>query len=378
MEKVLNQEEIDAMVRAARPGGGAAAVATGPVFQPWDIRQAGQVGREQLRAINQLHELFARNLTHSIGAYLRIVFDCSLVSAEHLTYREFLQRIPEKTYLASCDLVPVGVIALLQLDLAIAFPIIDVLLGGEGQGGDPVRDITEIEEQVIESVVRMICRELQITWEAISLEFNFGQRQQISQAQRLMPPDEKNLCMSFEIKMSETRGTLNLAVPAVISNALLRKISADLSYQRPHGPIEARRRRGGEAQGHFTVHGPASHDRVPQIGIDRGQKVGSTFKGDGLCGDLGEHVLGAGFPGFQPGLQLGCKLFARSFGHGSPAGGVAGSGERTRAARRALTRTGAAVHRRTSSTCRTAGAEAFLEKGSTVPGVSSASDCKGT
>ena len=241
MEKVLNQEEIDAMVRAARSGNAAGAVAAGPVVQPWDIRQAGQVGREQLRSINQLHELFARNLTHSIGAYLRIVFDCSLVSAEHLTYREFLQRIPEKTYLASCDLAPVGVIALLQLDLAIAFPIIDVLLGGEGKSSDAVRDITEIEEQVIESVVRIICRELQTTWDAISLEFNFGQRQQISQAQRLMPPEEKNLCLSFEIKMSETRGTLNLAVPAVISNALLRKISADLSYQRPHSSIEARR-----------------------------------------------------------------------------------------------------------------------------------------
>jgi flagellar motor switch protein FliM len=55
-----------------------------------------------------------------------------------------------------------------------------------------------------------------------------------------MPPDEKNLCLSFEIKMSETRGTLNLAVPAVVSNALLRKISADFSYQRPRGPLEAR------------------------------------------------------------------------------------------------------------------------------------------
>ena len=241
MEKVLNQEEIDDMVRAARSGNPAADSVTGPVVQPWDIRQAGQVGREQLRAINQLHEVFARNLTHSIGAYLRIAFDCSLVSAEHLTYREFLQRIPEKTYLASCDLAPVGVIALLQLDPAIAFPIIDVLLGGEGKGSEAVRDITEIEEQVLESIVRIVCRELQTTWEAISLEFNFGQRQQISQAQRLMVPDEKNLCLSFEIKMSETRGTLNLAIPAVVSNALLRKISADLSYQRPRSPIEARR-----------------------------------------------------------------------------------------------------------------------------------------
>jgi flagellar motor switch protein FliM len=240
MEKVLNQEEIDDMVRAARSGHAATTGATGPVVQSWDVRQAGQIGREQLRAINQLHEVFARNLTTSIGGYLRIVFDCSLVSAEHLTYREFLQRIPEKTYLASINLAPVDTTAVLQLDLAIAFPIIDVLLGGEGTGSEATRPITEIEEQVLEGIILIMCRELQTTWRAIALEFNFGARQQILQTQRLMPPEEKNLCLSFEVKMSETRGTLNLAIPAVVSNALLRKISADFSYQRPRSPIEAR------------------------------------------------------------------------------------------------------------------------------------------
>jgi len=239
MEKVLNQEEIDDMVRAARSGQ-AATGSTGPVVQSWDVRQAGQIGREQLRAINQLHELFARNLTTSIGGFLRIVFDCRLVSAEHLTYREFLQRIPEKTYLASVDLPPVGAVAVLQLDLAIAFPIIDVMLGGEGTSSEATRPITEIEEQVLEGIVRIMCRELQASWHAIALEFNFGQRQQILQTQRLMPPEEKTLCLSFEITMSETRGTLNLAIPAVVSNALLRKISADFSYQRPRSPVEAR------------------------------------------------------------------------------------------------------------------------------------------
>jgi flagellar motor switch protein FliM len=239
MEKVLNQQEIDDMVRKARTGN-ADAGATGPVVQPWDIRQAGRIGSEQLRAINQLHENFARNLTSAVGGALRIVFDCRLVSAEHLTYRDFLQGVPEKTYLASIDLAPVGALALLQLDLAIAYPIIDVMLGGEGTSGEVTRDLTEIEEQVIEGIVRIIGRELQTSWQAISLEFNFRERQHILRTQRLMPPEEKNLCLSFEIKMSETRGTLNLAVPAVVSNALLRKISADFSYQRPRSPIEAR------------------------------------------------------------------------------------------------------------------------------------------
>ncbi len=239
MEKVLNQEEIDDLVRRARSGG--AAAASGPVVQAWDIRQAGQIGREHLRAINQLHENFARNLTTAVGGYLRIVFDVSLASAEHLTYREFLDRVPEKTYLASIDLAPVDATAGIQLDLAIVFPIIDVMLGGEGKNSEITRDVTEIEEKVLEGIIRIMCRELQNSWQAIALEFNFGSRQQALQSQRLMPPDEKNLCLSFEIKMSENRGTLNLAIPAVVSNALLRKISADFSYQRPRGPVEGRR-----------------------------------------------------------------------------------------------------------------------------------------
>jgi len=241
MDKVLNQKEIDAMVRAARSGPAGTVRDAGPVIQPWDIRQAGQIVAEQLRAINQLHELFARNLTTSIGGYLRIAFDCGLVSAEHLTYREFLQRVPEKTYLASCDLAPFGSTAILQLDLGIAFPLIDVVMGGEGKSGELTRNPTEIEEQILEGIMRIICRDLETSWQAIKLEFQFEAAQQISQAQRLMPPDEKNLCLSFEIKMVETRGSLNLAVPALVSNALMRKISADIGYQRPHGPVEARR-----------------------------------------------------------------------------------------------------------------------------------------
>jgi flagellar motor switch protein FliM len=226
MEKVLNQEQIDAMVRAARGGGGTEAGSRAPTVTLWDARQAGQIGREQMRSINLLHEAFARNLTHSLGAYLRIVFAASLVSAEHLTYGEFLQRIPEVTYLSSANLSPMAASALMQLDLSVAFPLIDVLLGGEGKGSAPDRQITEIEEQIVETVMRIICRELQKAWQALALEFQFEARQRADQVQHLMPAEEKTLSLSFEITLAESRGTLNIVVPAVVSNALLRKISA--------------------------------------------------------------------------------------------------------------------------------------------------------
>jgi flagellar motor switch protein FliM len=242
MDKVLNQEEIDAMVRAARMGHGEAQGPAQPSVEPWDVRRAGQIGREQLQAINQLHEGFARNLTHALGAYLRVEFAATLVSAEHLSYREFLQRLPETTYLASCRLEPMGVSGALQMDLKIAFPIIDLLLGGQGQGMATTREITEIEAQIIESVARIVCRELGAAWQALALEVVFDTRVDSPEAQRLMPPEEKTLSLTFEVSLSDVRGGLNLAVPASVSKALLRKISADWSYRRPRTQADSRQR----------------------------------------------------------------------------------------------------------------------------------------
>ncbi len=137
------------------------------------------------------------------------------------------------SYLASCKLSPVGASALLQLDLAVAFPLIDVLLGGQGSSTLPGRQLTEIEEQILETVMRIICRELQSAWQALALEFEFEERQQAEQVQRLMLSEEKTLSLSFDITVAESRGTLNLVFPAVVSNALLRKLSAGWVRAKP-------------------------------------------------------------------------------------------------------------------------------------------------
>jgi len=243
MEKVLNQEEIDAMVRAARSGRrGDAPLPAPPRVEPWDLRRAGQIGREQLQAITLLHEGFARSLTHSLGAYLRVVFNATLVSAEHLAYREFLENVPETTYLASCRLDPMGVHAGLQLDLKVAFPMIDLLLGGDGKSMAATRALTDIEVQILDSVARIMCRELGAAWQVLALEVGFEGHLDAGAARRLMSPEEKILSLSFEVSVTEVRGGLNLAVPAVVSNALLRKIAAHWSHRQAPGSAGSRER----------------------------------------------------------------------------------------------------------------------------------------
>src|SRR5262249_9297160 len=82
------------------------------------------------------------------------------------------------------------------------------------------------EEQILETIMRIICRELQNAWQPLGINFTFEQRQQPGRVQHLLPVEEKTLGLSFELTMKNCRGLLSVAVPAVMSGALLRRISA--------------------------------------------------------------------------------------------------------------------------------------------------------
>jgi flagellar motor switch protein FliM len=226
-EKTLKQDEIDALFEAARsasPEGAHGEVRAR--VTPYNFSAAGQISTDQLRAISLLNDLFARNLTHNLAAWLRTRFQVNLVSAEQIQFNEFLLRIPEISYVASVRLAPLGALSVLQLDLGLAPPVIDLLLGGDGKDG-PLRELTDIEESILGSVVEIICRELTIAWQQVGLSFNFERRQMQTQVARIIAVTEKALCLSFEIRMPHSSGLLNLAFPAVVANTILRRLTTD-------------------------------------------------------------------------------------------------------------------------------------------------------
>jgi len=65
--------------------------------------------------------------------------------------------------------------------------VIDLLLGGEGTGKNPARDTTDIEDNILESVSKMICRELEAAWRVLHLTFVFERRQRLVQVEKLLP-----------------------------------------------------------------------------------------------------------------------------------------------------------------------------------------------
>ena len=242
MERILQQDEIDALFRAAR-GQQAGPPRRQRQVARCDFRQAGQITREQARSVGGLHDRFARNLGHSLGAYLRTRVELTLVAIEQLGFGEFMQRMPEVSYIASLAVSPIGARAAVQLDLSLAYPMIELVLGGKGSAMPHAAEVTEIEEQMLESIVVVAARELQQVWQPVlDLSFNYEERQLNTQIFRLMPPTEKVMAITFEVEMPGARGMLNLIFPAVVSTGLLRKLSEAWVYHKRNEAPDTRPR----------------------------------------------------------------------------------------------------------------------------------------
>jgi flagellar motor switch protein FliM len=228
MGKQLGQGDIDALFAAAGANASAPSVvlASEALLERYDYSRAGQISNDQMRAISSVNDLFARNLMHTMSAWLRTPFKMNLVAGEQLPFSEFLERLSSPSYICSIRLEPLGAVGLLELELALASPIVDVLLGGVGRAW-PTRELTDIEEAILTSVVQMAVGELNLAWQSVGLEFVLEKRESDPTVARMLTAGEKTLCVSFEARMPEAQGAMNLCLPAVVLNAILRRLISE-------------------------------------------------------------------------------------------------------------------------------------------------------
>src|SRR5580693_6314571 len=123
----------------------------------FDFRRPDRIPKSQVRAIHLLHDTFVRNLVSSLSAYLRSYLTVNLVSVEQLSYAEFLDGLPSPTCIVALGLSPYYCNGVLELNPALVFPMLEMLLGGTEKGsGNIQRDITEIEQKLLDGLFRII------------------------------------------------------------------------------------------------------------------------------------------------------------------------------------------------------------------------------
>jgi flagellar motor switch protein FliM len=193
--------------------------------QTYDFRRPDRIAKDQLRAIHVLHENFARNLSSSLSAYLRADIAVNLVSVEQLSFVEFTHGLPSPTCMIALGMKPYDGHAVLEINPALVFPILEMLLGGSGQGATKItREITEIEQSILDSLLRIILQDLRASWHAVTtIDFSVDTHETASQLLQILAPNEAVVAISLEVRIGDTAGTMNIVIPSMVIKMLRQK-----------------------------------------------------------------------------------------------------------------------------------------------------------
>ncbi len=224
MSKILSQDEIDALLTSVT---GQDRTRTAPATPPresvivYNFRRPDRVSKDHMRSLHFLHDRFARNVSTSLSAYLRVVTEVSIRSVEQFTYSEFLMSLPDPTAFYAISMRPLEGVVALELNPAVAFTMIDRMLGGSGRGVLMNRALTEIEQNVTDAVVKLMLENLTETWRGVvDVQFRISGRETRPQMLQVAAPNEVVLLLGFEIRIGETRGVLNICIPAATIEAV--------------------------------------------------------------------------------------------------------------------------------------------------------------
>jgi flagellar motor switch protein FliM len=238
MDKVLSQEEINALFSAMSSedlhlGNSQEKEAAVRKIANYDFHRADRISQDQMRSVHLLHEHFGRNFASSLSAYLRAFVDVSLASLEQVSYAGFIKSLPDPTLFASIGMRPLDGNLAMELNPSLVFPMIDMILGGPGQPLAGNRNLTEIELNIIEGVLKLAMRDLADAWHPV-IEVNLYLEGKGTKAQmfQIVSPAETVIAVHLELKMGDTSGLMNLCIPSRILKMLRGKFDQQWNGRR--------------------------------------------------------------------------------------------------------------------------------------------------
>jgi flagellar motor switch protein FliM len=238
VERTLTQEEIDAVFSASRTAGSDAEGVNGPVL--YNFGRSDRIPKPQLKAIQSLHENFARDLTIALSAYLRDYVVVNVITVEHISFAEFLESLPTPTCLISLRVQPFGECSVLELSPAVCWAVVEILMGGHARNPAKMkRKLTEIETSILDGLIRLILTNLKAAWRpTYDVDFEIDAQETDPQVFRVMAPNDGVVAVAIEVRIGENVGMMNVAMNSLTIARLRERFDHNKSYKKVAGEEE--------------------------------------------------------------------------------------------------------------------------------------------
>jgi len=246
MSKTLSQWEIDALLNSigsedAGAGGSAAAAAAvaDRNVKLYDFRRPDKFSKEHIRAIQNIHETFARVTASSLSSYLRSSTQVTLSSIEQVVYDEYIHQLSNPTLVNLVELQPLAGRIVVEMNMNIGLAMLDRMMGGTGQVTIRRSELTDIEMALLRSLGATISAGLRDGWTAVA-DLQPVLVETVLNAdlvQAALPGDIAALLL-FEIHTLGMSGTISICVPHPVIEPLMDRLNTQAwfsSSSRKHG-----------------------------------------------------------------------------------------------------------------------------------------------
>jgi flagellar motor switch protein FliM len=214
---------------AAAPDAGVTVDDQGRKIKTYDFNRPNRFSKDHMRTLEMLHEIFSRGFTAAVAAYLRTVAEIKVVSVTQLPFREYTMSLPRPDCIFVVKMEPLDGSFLLEINPELVLTLIDRILGGPGKAPTAARELTLIEQSVIEKIINRGMENLQEAWLKVGhFQPKLSGYETTAQFVQIVAPNEIAAVIEFEVKVNEVTGKMSMCIPYVV----LEPVIGDLSAQK--------------------------------------------------------------------------------------------------------------------------------------------------
>jgi flagellar motor switch protein FliM len=249
MSKTLSQWEIDALlssVAAEESASGPTALAATPerTVKLYDFRRPDKFSKEHIRAIQNIHETFARVTASTLTSYLRTGTTVQLSSIEQVVYDEYVHQLSNPTLVNVVELQPLAGRIVVEMSMGMGLSMLDRMMGGGGQVSPRRGELTDIELALLRSLGSTLISGLKEGWAAVAdLQPILVETVLNADLVQAALPGDIAALLLFEVHTLGSSGTVSICVPHPVIEPLMDRLNTQAwfsSSSRSHGSEDDR------------------------------------------------------------------------------------------------------------------------------------------
>lgn len=217
--EVLNQDEIDALLKGVDNGAVPIATDEGPVnpgeVRVFDLATQTRLVRGRMPTLEMINDRFARLFRIGIFNMLRRTPGISVAPVAIQKFSEYTQNLHVPSSLNLIRVSPLRGTALMVLDAKLVFAIVDTFFGGTGRYAKiEGREFTATEGRVIQMVLKQAFEDMVQAWNIIAnINIEYTSSEINPHFATIVSPSELVVVSSYKIDLEAGGGELHLTMP---------------------------------------------------------------------------------------------------------------------------------------------------------------------